>query len=224
MIAPLLAMLLSGLAGGFGHCISMCGPVVAAFTVGETRKGILHHLLYNLGRITTYTILGAMVGLSGSFLVLTASIESLQRAIMIIAGLSIIIMGLTTAEWLPLPSPKKGCSPGNSLMQKIMALFKAPRSLGAYYPMGIVLGFLPCGLTYTALLAAARAGMEAHHPFAGMLQGALMMMLFGIGTAPALILVGKVVNTISSKMRKWFYRLASVIMIATGVWFVVAGF
>ena len=99
--APLLAMLLSGLAGGFGHCISMCGPLVAAFSVGETRQGILHHLLYNLGRITTYTILGAIVGLSGSFLVLAASIEQLQRAIMIIAGLSIIIMGLSTAEWLP---------------------------------------------------------------------------------------------------------------------------
>ena len=222
--APLLAMLLSGLAGGFGHCISMCGPVVGALSVGETRKGILHLLLYNLGRVTTYTILGAMVGLSGSFLVLTTSIEQLQRAIMIIAGLSIILMGLSTAEWLPLPSSKKGCSPGNSLIQKIIALFKAPRSIGAYYPMGIVLGFLPCGLTYTALLAAARAAMEAHHPFAGMLQGALMMMLFGIGTAPALILVGKVVNSISNKTRKWFYRVASLIMIATGVWFVVAGF
>ena len=79
--APLLAMLLSGLAGGFGHCISMCGPVVGALSVGETRKGILHILLYNLGRVTTYTILGAMVGLSGSFLVLTTSIEQLQRAI-----------------------------------------------------------------------------------------------------------------------------------------------
>ena len=221
--APLLAMLLSGLAGGFGHCISMCGPVVAAFTVGETRKGIVHHLLYNLGRVTTYTILGAMAGLSGSFLLLAASIEQFQRAIMIIAGLSIILMGLSTAEWLPLPPPKKGCNSGNLLMQKIMKLFKAPRSIGAYYPMGIVLGFLPCGLTYTALLAAARAAMEAHHPFAGMLQGAMMMMLFGIGTAPALILVGKVVNTISNRTRKWFYRMASLIMIATGVWFVLKG-
>ena len=118
----------------------------------------------------------------------------------------------------------RSCNPGNSLMQKIMALIKAPRSIGAYYPMGIVLGFLPCGLTYTALLAAARAAMEAPHPFAGMLLGALMMMLFGIGTSPALILVGKVVNSISGRMRRWFYRVASVIMIATGVWFEVGGF
>jgi sulfite exporter TauE/SafE len=221
--APLLAMLLSGITGGFGHCISMCGPVVAAFTVGKTRQGVLHQLLYNLGRITTYTILGAMVGLSGSFLLLAASIEHFQKAIVIIAGISIILMGLSTAEWLPLPKQNSRCSPGSRVMQKIMSLFKAPRSIGSYYPMGIVLGFLPCGLTYTALLASARAAMDAENPFAGMLQGALMMMLFGIGTAPALILVGKVVNTISNRTRKHFYQVASLIMIATGVWFVVSG-
>ena len=93
----------------------------------EARKGIVHHLLYNLGRVTTYTILGAMAGLSGSFLLLAASIEQFQRAIMIIAGISIILMGLSTAEWLSIPQ-KKSCNPGSSLMQKILVLFKAPRS------------------------------------------------------------------------------------------------
>ncbi len=220
--APFLAMLLAGLAGGFGHCISMCGPVVATLTFGETRQGLRHHILYNLGRVTTYTILGGAAGLSGSFLVLAASIEQLQHTIMIIAGLSIILMGLSTAEWLPLPQ-KNSCNPGSSVMQKIMALFKVPRSIGSYYPMGVVLGFLPCGLTYTALLAAARSGMESEYPFAGMIQGAIMMMFFGTGTTPALILVGKAVNTVSNKMRKRFYRMASIIMIMTGVWFMVKG-
>ena len=221
--APLFAMLLSGLAGGFGHCISMCGPLVGSLSVGETRKGVLHHLLYNLGRVTTYTILGGVAGISGSFLLLAASIESLQRIIMILAGLSIIIMGLSTTEWLPIPLRGNRCSPVASAIQKVMAFFKAPRSIGTWYPMGIVIGFLPCGLTYTALLAAIRASMEAENTFAGMMQGALMMMLFGIGTAPALILVGKVVNTISNRTRKRFYLVASIIMIATGVWFVVEG-
>ena len=220
--APFLALFLSGLAGGFGHCISMCGPVVAAFSMGETSKGILHHLLYNLGRITTYTILGAIVGLSGSFLVLATAIEKFQNVIVILAGLSIIIMGLATAEWLPMPKQLNSCTSGVSLLQRLMSFFKPPRSLGSYYPMGIVLGFLPCGLTYTALLAAARAAMDTHHPFIGMMTGALMMLLFGIGTTPALLLVGKVINTISNKTRKWFYRIASIIMIATGLWFVVS--
>ena len=65
--------------------------------------------------------------------------------------------------------------------------------------------------------------MEAKYPFAGMMQGSLMMMLFGIGTAPAMLLVGKVVNTISNSMRKRVYRVASIIMIMMGVWFVLKG-
>ena len=221
--APLLAMLFSGLAGGFGHCISMCGPVMGALTVGETRKGALHLLLYNLGRVTTYTILGGVAGLSGSFLWLAATIAPLQRAIMIIAGTSIILMGLANTEWLPLPKWGNVCAPLSPAIQKIMLLFKAPRSIGSYYPMGLVLGFLPCGLTYTALLAAARASMVTSNPFAGMLQGAFMMLLFGLGISPALLLVGKLVHTISNTTRKRFYRMASLIMIATGVWFVVEG-
>ena len=68
-----VVMLLTGLAGGFGHCVGMCGPVVAAYSLGEQNLRYLHHILYNLGRITTYMFMGAVVGLTGSFLVLTAS-------------------------------------------------------------------------------------------------------------------------------------------------------
>ncbi len=102
-----------------------------------------------------------------------------------------------------------------------MELFKGPRTAGTYYPMGIVLGFLPCGLTYTALLAAARASMEAENHLSGMLQGAFMLLFFGLGTFPALLLVGRVINFIGEKAREKLYKLASLIMIVTGIYFVV---
>lgn len=223
MTRTFLAMLLTGITGGFGHCISMCGPVVASYSLGETRKGVLHHLLYNLGRITTYTLLGGFVGITGSLLVVAASIELFQTAILALAGLSIIIMGMATGEWLPLKGKNSSCGPGR-IIQKIMLLFKGPRSVGTYFPMGIVLGFLPCGLTYTALLAAARAAMEADNPFSGMLLGAFMMLLFGTGTSPALILVGKVIHRISNSTRKRLYRIASLIMIGTGISFIFSAF
>ena len=86
--------------------------------------------------------------------------------------------------------------------------------------MGVALGFLPCGLSYTALLAAARTGMEAPDHFTGMAQGGLMMLLFGLGTAPALLLVGTVASRISQASRERFYKLAGIIMIATGCWFI----
>ena len=221
MESALIVMLLAGLAGGFGHCIGMCGPVVAAYSFGEQRLRYLHHILYNLGRITTYMFMGAVVGLTGSFLVLTSSIEKIQAAIMVLAGISIIIMGIAIGGWIPVRRSPKSSSWLSSTIQKTMELFKGPRTAGTYYPMGIVLGFLPCGLTYTALLAAARAAMDADNHLAGMLRGAFMLLFFGLGTAPALLLVGRVINIIGAKARDRLYKLASLIMILTGVYFVV---
>lgn len=221
MESALIVMLLAGLAGGFGHCIGMCGPVVAAYSLGEQRLRYLHHILYNLGRITTYMFMGAVVGLTGSFLVLTSSIEKIQAAIMVLAGISIIIMGIAIGGWIPVRRSPKSSSWLSSTIQKTMELFKGPHTAGTYYPMGIVLGFLPCGLTYTALLAAARAAMDADNHLAGMLQGAFMLLFFGLGTAPALLLVGRVINIIGAKARDRLYKLASLIMILTGVYFVV---
>ncbi|NTW83169.1 MAG: sulfite exporter TauE/SafE family protein [Chlorobiaceae bacterium] len=222
MISIFFAMLLSGLAGGFGHCIGMCGPLVCAFFVGEKETGAVRHILFHLGRITTYSLLGGFAGLSGSFLILAASIEKFQTIVLVIAGLFVILMGLATAEWLPLKNSINACTPLLPLIRKTMDMFKGPRSAGTYYPMGIVLGFLPCGLSYTALLAAMRTAMETDNRFTAMLTGAFMMFLFGIGTAPALVLVGKTVHIIGEKVRKRLYRIASLIMIVTGISFIVS--
>jgi len=219
-----IAMFITGFAGGFGHCISMCGPVVAAYSLGENRRGVLHHLLYNAGRVTTYTLLGALVGLSGSFLVLTSSIEGFQSVIMVLAGLSIILMGLGTLDLFPAGKAINSCSWVMPGIRNIMQLFKGPRSIGTYYPMGLLLGFLPCGLTYTALLAAARSAMNARNHAAGMFEGGLVMLSFGLGTIPALLVVGKAVHLFGEKARKIFYRAAGVVMILTGFYFTLSAF
>jgi uncharacterized protein len=220
MTGELLAMLLAGLAGGFGHCVGMCGPVVAALSLGQARPGVMHHLLYNLGRVTTYTILGALVGATGSFIALASSLDVLQTAVMALCGLFIVILGVASAGWLPFGKRLLACAPAMPFVRKTMELFTNSPSAGTWYPLGLVLGFLPCGLTYTALLAAARAAMNAPDHFAGMVQGALMMLLFGLGTSPALLVVGKTAGLIGEKTRHRLYRLASLIMIATGLWFI----
>ena len=214
-------MLVAGLFGGFGHCVGMCGPVVAALSLGETHRGFLHLLLYNLGRIMTYALLGALVGFTGSFLGLTSSISSFQTAVMAFSGLFIVLMGLASAGWLPFGKVLSVCSPAMPLIRNTMKLFSGPRSTGAWFPMGVVLGFLPCGLVYTALLTAVRAAMEAPDHFTGMATGGLLMLLFGIGTTPALLLVGKAADLLGETTRRRFYRLARLIMIATGIWFVI---
>ena len=220
MTGELLAMLLAGLAGGFGHCIGMCGPIVASFSMGGCGRSIAPHLLYNLGRIMTYTFLGALLGFTGSFVGLFSSIGLFQQIVMGLTGLVIAIMGLASTGWLPFSNIVSSCAPFTPLIRKMLSLFDATRSTGAWFPMGVALGFLPCGLSYTALLAAARTGMEAPDHFTGMMQGGLMMLLFGLGTAPALLLVGTVASRISQASRERFYKLAGIIMIATGCWFI----
>ena len=224
MNSEAIAMLMAGIAGGFGHCIGMCGPVVASCSISDPRRGVLHHLLYNFGRVVTYTLLGALVGLTGSFLGIASSISAIQKGVMALAGLAIVMMGMATADWLPFGRTITTSTPLMPAIRKVMSLFNGQRSIGTYFPMGIVLGFLPCGLTYTALLAAARSAMEAHDHFEGMMRGGLMMLLFGLGTTPALLFVGSLAGRIGEKSRIRFYRLASLIMICTGIWFIIGAF
>ena len=217
-----LAMFITGLAGGFGHCIGMCGPVVAAFSLGEQEKGWLRHLLFHLGRITTYSLLGALAALTGSFLMLAASIETVQRAVLVIAGLSIVLMGLASAGWIPLMAKITTCNPGLPVFGRVLRHFEGPLTPGTYYPLGLVFGFFPCGLSYTALLTTARASMGSSDRVSALLTGISLMFLFGAGTSPALLLVGKAAHGIGDKLRKRLYRLASVIMIFTGISFIVS--
>ena len=214
-------MFVTGLTGGFGHCIGMCGPVVAAYSVSLGRGSILPHLLYNLGRITTYVILGGIMGFTGSFVILAGRFQDIQKTIMIIAGMVIIGMGLGMAGILPIITRVERKLSALPMLQKVMRVFSGDITTGTYYPMGIALGFIPCGLVYTALLSSARLGMEASTHITGLLNGALLMMLFGIGTMPALLLFGKIVNIIGIKLREQLYRVSAVIMIVMGIIFIL---
>jgi sulfite exporter TauE/SafE len=189
-------------------------------------RGLLAHLLFNYGRVTTYTILGGIMGVTGSFLTTVTHIQEFQKGIMIIAGIAIILMGLGLAGWLPLGGiagrrDQTLSAPASFFVNKMRSLFSGNLPSGAFYPMGLATGLIPCGLVYTALITTARAAMEAPNHIVGGLKGMLMMFLFGLGTLPALVMFAKIVNVISIKMRSWLYKLAAVVMIAMGVMFLV---
>jgi hypothetical protein len=219
-------MFTSGFLGGFGHCIGMCGPIVASYCMAVKSRGLLAHLLFNYGRVTTYTILGGIMGVTGSFLTTVAHIQEFQKGIMIVAGLAIILMGLGLAGWLPLGwvtgrTDQTLSAPTSFFVNKMRSIFSGDLPSGAFYPMGLATGLIPCGLVYTALITAARAAMEAPNHIMGGLKGMLMMFLFGLGTLPALVMFAKIVNVISIKMRSRLYKLAAVVMIAMGVLFLL---
>jgi sulfite exporter TauE/SafE len=221
-----LLMFTSGFLGGFGHCIGMCGPIVASYCMAVKKKGVLAHLLFNYGRVTTYTVLGGILGVTGSFLTTVTHIQQFQKGIMIFAGLAIIVMGLGLAGWLPLGwvagrGDRTLSAPSAFFINKMRSVFSGDLPNGAFYPLGLATGLIPCGLVYTALITTARAAMEAPTPIVGGLKGMLMMLLFGLGTLPALVLFAKIVNVISIRMRSRLYKLAAVVMIGMGILFLV---
>ena len=90
-----------------------------------------------------------------------------------------------------------------------------------YFPLGLLLGLLPCGPVYTALLGAARVGMDAASTHHGVLAGMGLMAAFGLGTVPALFLVAKLADLGWIKSREIIYKVGAVLMIIVGLIFVI---
>jgi hypothetical protein len=174
---------LTGLTGGAGHCLGMCGPVVTAFSMTVRGREFVSHLLYNTGRISTYFFLGGVMGAGGSFVHFTSSMESIQRWLLTGSGIIIIIMGLSMAGLLPWRRFFEGRNPAGRFMGRFSAFLMEERSAGVYFPFGILMGFLPCGLVYTLMLSSMRVGMETSGFAEGFLKGGLVMILFGASHA-----------------------------------------
>ena len=217
-----LLYLSTGFTIGFGHCIGMCGPIVVTFSLNLKEKSILvPHLLYHLGRIITYVILGGVVAVAGSFTMVAAHIERVQKGVMVFAGALIVLLGLAMAGWLPIGRIfGNHSSPGRWISKGFGRLLKVKSAI-VYLPLGLLLGLLPCGPVYTALLGAARVGMEGNTIYQGMLNGMGLMAAFGMGTVPALFLVAKLADMGWLKSRAIIYKAGAVLMIVAGLIFIV---
>ena len=212
----------TGFTIGFGHCIGMCGPIVISFSLNLKENSIFApHLLYHLGRIITYAILGGIVAIAGSLTMITANIDALQKGVMMFTGILIMLMGLAMAGWIPLGKIFGDHSgPGGLISKGFGKLLKVQSSL-IYFPLGLLLGLLPCGPVYTALLGAARAGMDAVSPHQGVFAGMGLMAAFGCGTVPALFLAAKLADLGWIKSRTIIYKVGAVLMIIVGLIFVI---
>ncbi|GAB4362632.1 MAG: sulfite exporter TauE/SafE family protein [Deltaproteobacteria bacterium] len=222
--SPFLLLFLSGLAGGFGHCLGMCGPVVAAVSLSRPDpRSLRPHLLYHLGRILTYSLLGGAAAAAGSLAVVSVPIRPIQKGILAATGVAIILTGLSLSGLFggrfrgddggDLPRP----------FSRLLRMVTESRGPGAFLPLGLLLGLIPCGLVYTALLTAAGIGMGSTPPAAAFLRGFSAMALFGLGTAPSLLLLGKAVGILGARRRLLLYRAAAALMVLAGILFVAKG-
>jgi len=217
-----LVYLATGFTVGFGHCIGMCGPIVVSFSLSLEKGSIyLPHSLYHAGRVLTYTILGGIMGATGSFTAVTAHMAGIQKGVFIFAGLLIVVMGLAMAGWLPSGKFFRDYYDPVGFISRGFKKLLNKATTPTFFPLGLLLGFLPCGPVYTALIGAARAGMEAPTPSDGILTGMGLMFAFGIGTVPALILVARLAGMKWLKNREIIYKCGAILMILVGFVFII---
>ena len=224
-IDPLyLIFLTTGFTVGFGHCIGMCGPIVVSLSLNLKGKNLfLPHLLYNTGRVLTYTVLGGIMGATGSFTLVAAHLSGIQKGALIFAGIIIIIMALAMSGWIPLGRLFGDYYNPDGVINRGFKKLSQVKSTATYLPIGLLLGLLPCGPVYTALLAAAGAGMNASGTLEGIIKGMIVMMSFGLGTIPALFMIAKLVDMGWLKKREIIYRIGTILMIIVGLYFIVQG-
>lgn len=183
----LLGLFLAGLVGSVTHCVGMCGPFVLSQTSAKLSRVPLDHMTefrrlraasllpYHMGRITTYSGLGALMSLPVGMAVYLGDLWWLPPAMLVAAALAFLgfAFRLKGMDFAFYPASKYGAH-----LSRIAApLFLQP-TLWRGYLLGIVLGFLPCGLVYAAIAAAAASGDLA--------TALLRMWAFGLGTVPAL--------------------------------------
>jgi len=192
---------LAGLAGS-PHCIGMCGGIVAAIALhardagAGARRRIL--LAYNLGRIVTYTLLGAVAGLLGASLNLLG-MKAGANWLFVAANLFVILVGLASLARIQMFSLVTLESAGGRFFSGILRWAAHETGFCRAFVLGMVLGFLPCGLVYAPLIAAA----AGNNP----LKGAGMIAALGLGTMPLLFFFGTASAALSTRLRGNLFRL-----------------
>ncbi len=202
------------------HCVSMCGPIVLSYSLplGSKRfsSQAAAHISYNIGRIITYALLGAIAGLFGSSVSFVGEIAGIENVAAIVAGILMMIAGVLLLDLLPSKHLQK-FNPllyTGRLLRPLAGRFSST-SIGSKFSLGLMLGFLPCGLIYAALLKAMATGT--------VFAGVMTMTAFGLGTAGSLLAIGIFSSAFSMKLSRWGTRLAAVSVLLLGIVMVSRG-
>jgi uncharacterized protein len=206
------AAFMLGLVGSL-HCAGMCGPIAIALPLNNQSwfSRISGGLLYNLGRTLTYGLLGAVFGLAGMGLAL----GGMQQWVSIILGAFMILAVVV---------PRVGGAGKKlaGLADKITGVLKKPfirlfrlKTYSSLFIIGLLNGFLPCGLVYIALAGA--LVMSKYY------EGAIYMILFGLGTIPMMLAISIAGNVISQKLRNKLTKIIPVVIVVLGLLFILRG-
>jgi sulfite exporter TauE/SafE len=202
---------LAGLAGS-GHCLGMCGGILAALAVASpgtvAGQRFRLNLAYHFGRIITYTLLGLLAGAVSQAALFTA-LKPYLNWLFVLANLMVIAIGLATALGLRRLSLAALDGVGWGFMSRVLGRASCRATTGAFLLAGLIMGLLPCGLVYGVLIAAATGG--------SWWQGGGTMLAFGLGTLPALLAFGQVATALGAIATTVFLRLMGLIVALLGL-------
>jgi len=199
--------------GFFGslHCVAMCGPLVLALPAsGKTpARMVFNRIIYQVGRILTYGLLGLLLGLIGN----SIAVKGWQQAISLITGTFLVGMGLFNLFSSQFPEIIR-------MQQKFMQPVIRKMGYWLYRPGGSIMagvlnGLLPCGMVYMALAAALNAD--------SILGGGSFMVLFGLGTFPMMIAVSLLGSVVKSRIKINLNKWLPAMLLIMGLWFLLRG-
>ena len=208
----LLTAIVFGLLGSF-HCIGMCGPIAFMLPVDRTNnvKRITQILVYRLGRIFTYGLLGLLFGFLGKGFYLFG----FQQYMSIIIGVIMILMIVLPKKTIHKFSITKPIYKLLSGVKNRLGKELKKKRVDTFFTIGFLNGFLPCGLVYMAIFASIAT--------ANVLQGSLYMMLFGLGTIPLMTTFVYLGNFTTSLARKRIQQFIPVAVVVIGTLFILRG-
>ena len=216
----LLTIITIAFLGSFGHCIGMCGGIVLAYTSTKVddsfskSKQTFAHLSYSFGRITTYTLMGAMFGFLGSVVTFNHIANGI---LLLVAGFFMLFAGLSILGKVRFLNLLEYSTTKSSWYQKAFRKLIHSKTLGSFYLLGLLNGLLPCGFVYFFAVTAAST--------ASMFWGGVVMFIFGLSTLPALFSLGFFASIFSkTSFRDIMIKLASLAVIGYGLLTIYYGY
>ena len=215
----LASVFVMGLLSGV-HCVGMCGGIVGALTLGVdpksgTKRRLGFQVFYNLGRISSYTLAGLLMGWIGAITTQSFASHSLHQILQTFSGIVLILMGLYLANWWRVLVKVEQA--GSIIWKRIEPFARKLipiKNINHAFLVGMLWGWLPCGLVYSMLTMSLTTASAT--------QGALVMLSFGLGTLPNLLAMGLMAASLQKFLRHAVVKaIAGVTVIAAGVYLIV---
>lgn len=196
-----LTAFMIGLAGSL-HCAGMCSPLAMTLT---NRRAMGGRVLYNLGRITTYGVLGAVVASLGFLF----PFERFQNLLSVLLGLSLLVMASAGITGIRIPLITQAAIRFTGGLKKMFAGFMKNKNTGTLLLLGALNGMLPCGLTFLALAFCIT--------LAGPLEGFAYMLCFGAGTLPVMLGLVSLAGLLTNKLHWSTRKITTGVMLLSGM-------